>query len=169
MASTNDILGHNPEAQEAELKRKREGFDVKAHMAASANAPKWQDLSPDQQREFIANLRKQPASQSAQSRQSAQATGVPEFHLGLEDIRALAQAIGFQIVAIGDQPPADDGYAANREAKIQELTNDNDKLHARAVTAEATAADAIRELNTLKSATAPKEQPPNDESRTTGV
>lgn len=151
MANGTIDLGHDPNAQEGTLKRQREGFDPRAHREATKDVPKWSDLTPEQQKEFEANLRRQVATNASQVNRDSRS--VPqEINLNFEDLQALAQRAGFILVAIGDKPPSDDGYSLNREARIKELEAQVIKMHERATTAESTAASAISEVNELKAA-----------------
>lgn len=137
------------------MDRHRSAFDPRAHKEATKDAPKWTDLSPDQQAEFIANLRRQSSDVVTQTNRDSR-SAPQDINFSFEEFQSLAQKAGFTLVAIGDKPPSDDGYAINREARIKELEAQAVTLRQRAVTAEAIAATAVRELNELKAA---KEQP----------
>lgn len=66
---------------------------------------------------------------------------------------ALAQDgldFAYQIFPIGEKPADATGRAANREARITELENEQTKLRQRATDAEAIAASAVREVSELK-------------------
>lgn len=123
-----DSLGHNPNATAAELLQAREGFNVNEHLRNAASAPRFNPGMP--QSEF----RRTP----------------PVTSLNLEELRSNLRQIGMDIVMIGDKPSDPGGFSQNQQERITTLEAANASLLSRAVTAEATAADAIRELKELK-------------------
>lgn len=161
-------LGHNPNASGEERKQYIEDLSIAKHhpdprVRAAAQArldshgsgPNINDMSPADRSEFERLIREQNQKRGPQPIVSQ--LGIPgEINLTLDQLRILVQKSGHEMVPMGDRPTGS-AWAAKFESQIKELeatvakkTAECDTLHFRAVTAEKTAADAIRELRDLK-------------------
>lgn len=158
---TATALGHNPNATADEVSRHVEDLSLSKHhpdpavrraaqdrLDANGSRPSYNDFTPEQKAEFERLLREQNSRRGTGSVQVSSPTA--ETKITLEQIRELARSVyGFELVPIGDKPN-DSGWAARAEAEKSEMQRRLDDMYIRATTAERTAADAIRELNTLK-------------------
>lgn len=168
MASATYTIGHNPNASGEERKRYIEDLslakhhpDPKVREAAQARidaygrGPNINDLSPEERIEFERRIREENQRRGPQP-VTAQ-LGIPgEINLTMDQLRILAQRSGHDLVPMGDKPSGG-AWVAKYESQIKELESslakskeECDTLRFRAVTAEKTAADAVRELRELK-------------------
>lgn len=168
MASSTFSLGHNPNASGEERKQYIEDLSLAKHhpdpkvraaaqarLDAHGQGPNINDMSPSERTEFERLIREQNQRRGP-AISNLSIGGSTEVNLTLDQLRILAQKAGHDLVPMGDKPSGG-AWVEKFESEIAQLKNtvaqkqqECDMLHLRAVTAEKTAADAIRELRELK-------------------
>jgi hypothetical protein len=148
-------LGHNPDPTPEEMLRAREAMSMpgamKAHLENTKDAPRVEQKPPETvfaaAQDLGPNAAATPPRRANELPRVFGKDGIQEINL--TELSDNLRKAGLEIRPIGEAPTAD-GHTLNREARIASLETTNASLLSRAVAAEATAADAAREVSSLK-------------------
>lgn len=150
MENISSDLGHNPNATAEELLRAREGFDPKAHIAATKDAPRVEPQRPATV--FSGSTENGPNPAMIPPRRANElpkVVGSGTKAIDMVELQANLRNLGLEIVQIGETPSDPGGYALNQQARLESLEKVNASLLDRAVSAEKAAADLKAENASL--------------------